>query len=665
MASVDFIVRLIDRVTGPAKNIERAMSGIDKATKAVKSMPKLDMRPPNVADFEAPMARWINRLPLSWQTGAAKITSTMDSMLGAAGSAGSKFGGVMAGGAGMALTALSTLLPVMLAVGAAGAGLVAAGANYAAKMAEFKSNALFAFKYITGSQKGAESLFKEADALARSMGAKTTDVVAGLQELMAGGFDESTSKKVVAAIADVHAMNPTADTTAISKQLAQMKGAGKVTMEDLKPILNAGVDDSAVYGALRQMTGAKDQQALMKLISAGKVTSDQGTQAILEAVAAASKKVDPKNGGVLGAIAKDKSLTTVSGAISVLEGNVERLFMAINTGAAGNGLIKMAGKLAGLFDPANASGQRMLAMLDREASMVGQLIDMADGIDIGGGIDSALAALTAVGGFISSTLAPAASAFVGAFGPAFSAAITPIKALLSPIFAMMGGGPGAGTKMLIETFRVLGFVLGICTAVAVSFFAVLGIAAGVAAGAFGMLMTGISMIGQGFAALPGMVMGFFSDAGSWLADVGGNIVSGLWGGLTSAWGAMLSQFDALVALLPASVRSVLGIASPSRVMMQLGAYTGEGFAAGMAGQEGAVDASMTSLVQPRVSPKVRGAIDGARGKDGESTGGTTVNVNIGDIVLSKGTDEELKTLREKLEAMMREVMANISPEVAT
>lgn len=662
MASVDFMVKLVDRASGPAKNIEKAFERVNVVAKAGNGASILGS-------------------PAALQKSAASMTGVLSGLGSAAGIVGAGIGASLSMGANIAITAFGALIPVMLSAAEVGASLVASGIAYAAKMAQFKSDTLFAFKYITQTQQGANRLFGEADDLARSMGAKTTAVAASLQELMGGGFDEKTAKRVTAAIADVAAMNPTADITAISKQLAQMKGAGKVTMEDLKPILNAGVNDDAVYAELRRLTGAKDQQALQKLIGAGKVTAEQGTQAILAAISKAGK--DAGTDGALGSIAKDKSLNTVAGAFGVLEGNVERLFMAINTGAAGNGMIKMAKSLANLFDPASDSGKKLLAALDKAGELIGKIVERAGKMDF--------------------------KSIVNAFDPATQSGqrFQSLLDKIGKIFDKITGGGGKDGFTLGDGFELAIVVLNkAADAVLVvadifetvgpkikKFFSAIGggdaaAGAGTVASSLLQLIPGVgpllaqldqldtirttivdkvmSWVDAFYEMDPGAAaIAVFADANSWLADVGPNIVAGLWNGLMGAWSGMLSGFDALVALLPASVRSVLGIASPSKVMMQLGAYTGQGFAAGMAGQEDNVDASMTSLVQPRVSPKVRGAIETARGQDGQGgNGGPSYTFLFGDIVLQKGDEKELASLRERLEQMMREIASNLSPEPA-
>ena len=57
--------------------------------------------------------------------------------------------------------------------------------------------------------------------------------------------------------------------------------------------------------------------------------------------------------------------------------------------------------------------------------------------------------------------------------------------------------------------------------------------------------------------------------------------TGIGGGLQAAWDWLVGKLTGLVDLLPDTVKKVLGIASPSKVMMQLGKHTVSGFGIGM------------------------------------------------------------------------------------
>ena len=97
-----------------------------------------------------------------------------------------------------------------------------------------------------------------------------------------------------------------------------------------------------------------------------------------------------------------------------------------------------------------------------------------------------------------------------------------------------------------------------------------------------------SGISSAFSSLIGKVKGLAgripqaikSGVGS-LASIGRNLIQGLWGGISSAFNSVISKVKAMAARLPAAVKKVLGIASPSKVFMELGQWIPEGLALGI------------------------------------------------------------------------------------
>ncbi|WP_343955626.1 hypothetical protein, partial [Nonomuraea longicatena] len=97
--------------------------------------------------------------------------------------------------------------------------------------------------------------------------------------------------------------------------------------------------------------------------------------------------------------------------------------------------------------------------------------------------------------------------------------------------------------------------------------------------------------------VPGRIMSFFSNAGSWLYNAGREIVNGLWNGIVSLWNWVVDQWDNMVGGLIRTVKSILGIESPSKVMHQMGAFLAEGLARGITATAGLVDRAVTGLAE--------------------------------------------------------------------
>jgi tape measure domain-containing protein len=565
--SVKFALALLDMTSGPARAAGRALAAVEGKLRALQAAAGVDIGKKVKGSTSQPRDE-LARLKAAGQDGTSGL----------------------AGGALGATSAMAGLAAAIGVAAVAGLGLAAAGASYAADMAGFKGQAAVAFKFITGSQQKAGEVMTMADELARSMGAKTTDVTESIRELMAGGFGADQAKGITAAVADIRAMNPKANIEAIATQIAQMKGAGRVLAEDLKPLLNAGINDDIFYQVLREMTGQKDQVKLKKMMESGKVSSDQGIAAILETV----KRMG--GGGPLGAVAAEKASTSVAGAIENTKAMFERLFIAINSGAASKSLIAIAGRLANLFDPAQPSGQRLLATLDKIAGMVGRMFERLDLEMLIGGLFLVVGAVDSV----ITALSPLGEGLLAGLGEAGNL-------VLEVLSAVMGSGGAAGSsKDLAEALRMVGTAIG---------YVVVGI--GVVVAMAGWLAVQIARV----AAFVGAAAGAIGIA----------LVDGIGGGLDAAWQGLVTRLGKLTSLLPDVVRKVLGIASPSKVMMQLGGYTAEGFALGV--ERGA--ATPGDMAGMLTAPAALGALPGGA----EAGGGAAPSIALTIQVDASGRDD--------------------------
>lgn len=95
--------------------------------------------------------------------------------------------------------------------------------------------------------------------------------------------------------------------------------------------------------------------------------------------------------------------------------------------------------------------------------------------------------------------------------------------------------------------------------------------------------------------IKGKISDAFSGAKTWLSDAGRAIVEGLGAGIESMYQWVRDKVDALSGWIPGWVKKRLGIASPSKVMHQLGVYIAQGLADGIVGGTEKVRASMTKL----------------------------------------------------------------------
>jgi hypothetical protein len=541
--SVTFALRLLDMTTGPARAAGAALAKVQGQLSALQKA--------SGANLGAPLA--------SIAKGAGSAASSL-SAVGAA--------------------ATAVLGPLALV----GGGLVAAGAAYAGNLAKFGEDSMFAFKNITGSQEKAAEIVTMADEMARSMGAKTTDVTKSLRELMGSGFDVTASKAIVSAQMDIRSINPDANLANMNQALAKMAGSGKFNLEQAEAVLGAGVNDDMFYSILTKITGSKNRGDVFKKISAGMVSDKQGLDAMLQAVQ------QMQGGGPLGSASAEKSKTTVSGAMNNALAMFERLFKAINTSAVGAKLIELANIAARLFDPAQPGGKRFLGLLDRTTDLA---LKVFDGID-SGKVTAAFDAIISAGNSVLSFLQPIVQGFKAGFGEAASS--------VRMIVDHFGIGQGPTTSMA-SALKLVGTAIG---------WIVVGI--GVAVGAIGFLVAKIA----------GVAVFMWGAA----ASIGIAIISGITGGIDSAKAGLIANLKALAELLPDAVRKLLKIQSPSKVFADIGVNTMRGFEVGiLRGPDPSMLVADRMQVPAPPSIDARGALL-ASGLAPEGSSARSVNVDV-------------------------------------
>lgn len=95
--------------------------------------------------------------------------------------------------------------------------------------------------------------------------------------------------------------------------------------------------------------------------------------------------------------------------------------------------------------------------------------------------------------------------------------------------------------------------------------------------------------GQAVSALGGLASRF--------SGIGGDIMRGLYNGIVSAAGRVLSYIRSLAGEVAATFARVLGMASPSKVFRELGGFTIEGFIQGMEGKERAANREAGAIAE--------------------------------------------------------------------
>ncbi len=229
-------------------------------------------------------------------------------------------------------------------------------------------------------------------------------------------------------------------------------------------------------------------------------------------------------------------------------------------------------------------------------------------------------------------------------------ALVPVGRAIAQAF---GGKPNAG---LIDFFVFLGkaaaYVGAVIAAIATVFmvaWAVMSFVAGLLMGAplaiiaaWGILIAGISAIWDG-------IVGIFSGAG----EAAYNFIMGLANGISAGASAVVGAAIGVAKGAVDAVKGALGIASPSKVMMEMGVHTAEGFAGGVDASAGGAQESMSSMVAPP-------AAAGGGATTNSSASSVVVNVSPGAVVIQGGggggaesqIDAAFTSLAERIAASM-------------
>lgn len=132
-----------------------------------------------------------------------------------------------------------------------------------------------------------------------------------------------------------------------------------------------------------------------------------------------------------------------------------------------------------------------------------------------------------------------------------------------------------------------------------------------------------------------------------LVSAGGDLISGLWNGIKAKFDGVISRVKALASKLPEAVKKVLGIASPSKVFMEVGKWIPEGLALGIEKNMGAVRGAMDIMSDATSFTPLGSNIGGTINNGGD----ITINLNY------NASDDANDMLRDLSRGVQRYRMA--------
>jgi hypothetical protein len=362
-----------------------------------------------------------------------------------------------------------------------------------------------------------------------------------------------------------------------------------------------GQSTDALHALAKQLEGAKvsaaDMPAALKAAAIaetalGKGGSSEFIERIKEGKTAVSELAATTTSKLGGVVAKQMLSLEAQG--ERLKSNVSDIFGGLNIDPALSGLQK----LVALFDKDSAAGQAMKFLFE---SIFQPLIDQAD--------KAATVIEAFVLGFLIGmtkiyiTLKPAIKAVSEFFGFK-DTSLTDVLAVakkageaIAPVFAVLAVIVGT---TLAAAFVAIGAIIAAQIAIWYGVVKVVQFVIGI----FSTLVSAIANVGSSvltyLTGLWDQIVTFFS--GKSLIEIGTQLMMGLVQGITGAISAVVQAVSNAVGAAIGAAKSVLGIASPSKVFAQIGDYAGQGFADGVEGQTNAAQAAMTDMVAPPDAP---------------------------------------------------------------
>lgn len=641
MSALQFILKLGDQVSGPARKMAKDLGQIKGHLGKTDAAARL---------FERTTRYAMHRSADAMSRAEARAKSLSGAIHKTASAA-----------RGLASSLVS--LPSLVTAGALGLG-----AKSVIDAANFRENTLIAFSTMLKSRSEGERLLQEAVKFASVTPFETGDVIDAYQKLVAFQFKPVELPVVMKAVGDVAALKGM-DKGVIDRLVlvfGQIRAKGKLQLEELMQLVEAGGPGMAtIFDIIGKKLGKKTREEVQKLVSAGQVSSDLGIVAVLEGIR------DTLSGGQLGSNMAQMS-QTAKGLASTLASRPLEIFMPVADTVGMADLKLFLSHLVELTDSASSSGKALRqALVDLASSTLsavfGPLAKATSPRNLN--IDAIVAGIRRIEAAIRTGL-PRAMVFIRDFAAGFAEglgilkgawqAVSPLVQWVGGLVARLFGAKGASQSIgsLAGMFTVLlgavaliqgpiSVVVSIISGLAPIVKRVVGFLPGLlrlvwgCISAFGGLvgtlirlgaawLVGLGPIGWAIAAVLGIgaalvaayryfpwfrdgvnaawaaiqqaglrMVAWFQGLPAQMASIGTAIINGIKNGIMAGWDGLKSAVSGVASGAVGLAKKALGIASPSRVFAAVGRQIPAGLAAGIVAGSPLVGTAMgTSLPLP-------------------------------------------------------------------
>ncbi len=628
-SAIEFSLKLIDRMSAPAKAATTALSMLESQLKSVnallKDMPKLSLKVPKVqAEHarsssggapESKATKLVEKMraqqtsaALKEQIKLAKASESLDKQRSssllkihkdqeraaarsaqqqsrfakieqvkqvkaakAASDAAKAFKASEAAATTEGLATLGTAVAattaVALGLGAAFAYVAYSGASLAVHAAEAKNDTLDMLEAMLGSQEAAKSTYEQINAITKVVAVSQESAETLARELTAAGV--TNQAMLVGAV------------KAISQTESVLKGAGSKIQGiiekaaqtgkfevNAKKLTGTGVQLSVLYAELARRTGTGVKQIEAQL-KAGKISAETG-------IAALTSVLDTKFGAVAAKQAMD-----IGAQFQRFHDNVSRLFEDVDT----EPFLKGLNEILSLVDQSTVAGSALHEVFTAAFDGLFRAIAVVEPY-----AKAFFKGLIIIGLQVAIALKPLMKQLGLTFGGDQQANAMKLAKVMSAVGAAIGWVVSKFVALITNTtvWNTLGYalkgilatILGVITLVGIAFGALIAIWS-VGAAVLTALGTAI------FAAI-----GWLGEISSTALSAGGDFVSGLIDGITNAAGQLYETVKNLALGALDKFKSFFGISSPSKVMAKMGGHLTAGLSKGITATAGASSGAM-------------------------------------------------------------------------
>jgi hypothetical protein len=489
---------------------------------------------------------------------------------------------------------LSALGPYAKAAAAAFAAVSAAllgGAFLSIKANEFKRSTLAALEATTGTAEAASETFKIIRNASDEIGYSEEKAQALGLSLLDAGLARDSLAGTLKAIALVEKSRGEEAGKKLADLVKKSAAAGTFKFDE-GALEGSGLSKTKLLDALAKRTKTS-VAAVEAQLKAGAISAADGMGAIEDALAA--------GGG--------KGITKASDAAGKLLEKVTRLFEDVDV----SGFVEMIDEISELFEDSTVSGEALKFLVESVFT---------------GFFAVAKEAFPYVKIAFYEVIILALRLYIAA---------KPIVAKVKELWASASEG-----DVLVTIIKsIVGVVVVAAVVVGVLLGAIIALNVG-ATMAFYWIATKASEAGtaiaQAFSAAWEWIKGIFSMPAA--QGIASALIDGLVAGITGGASRVVQALAGVGTAAIGGVKSVLGIASPSKVMAEMGGHTAEGFALGV--EEG--------------TPDARGALEAAvappRAAAPLGSGGGAASVTVGQVVIQVGNASTAAELAELIPAKL-------------